>query len=96
MLGATCHHIDSRDWEEWEARAADLEADLRMQGRTVYRMPVGGSTVTGTLGYVSAMSEILDDEARLGLDFDALVMSTSENSCWQGPQIGDPGQPPKC
>ena len=55
MLGAACHHVDSRDWNEWEAEAAALETDLRRQGRTVYRMPVGGSTVTGALGYVAAM-----------------------------------------
>ena len=88
MLGATCHHIDSREWNEWEARAADLETDLRKQGRTVYRMPVGGSTVTGTLGYVAAMSEILDDEARLGLFFDALVMATSSAGTQAGLVVG--------
>ena len=37
MLGAACHHVDSRDWNEWEAKAAALETDLRQQGRVVYR-----------------------------------------------------------
>ena len=77
ILGAECHHVDSSDWDEWEARAAALEADLRRKGRTVYRMPVGGSTPIGTLGYVGAMSEIMDDETRLGVSFDTLVFATS-------------------
>lgn len=88
MLKATCHHVDSRDWHEWESRAAALEADLRRQGRAVYRMPVGGSTVTGTLGYVAAVSEILDDEARLGVSFDALVLASSSAGTQAGLIVG--------
>jgi 1-aminocyclopropane-1-carboxylate deaminase/D-cysteine desulfhydrase-like pyridoxal-dependent ACC family enzyme len=88
MLGATCHHVDSQDWNEWEARAAELETDLSQQGRTVYRMPVGGSTVTGALGYVAAMSEILDDEARLGRSFDVIVLTSSSAGTQAGLIVG--------
>lgn len=88
MLGADCHHVESQDWSEWEARAAALETDLRQQGQIVYRMPVGGSTVTGALGYVAAMSEILDDEARLGLSFDAIVLTSSSAGTQAGLVVG--------
>jgi D-cysteine desulfhydrase family pyridoxal phosphate-dependent enzyme len=88
MLGAVCYHVDSQDWNEWEARAAALETDLRQQGRSVYRMPVGGSTVTGALGYVAAMSEILDDEARLGLSFDVIVTTSSSAGTQAGLVVG--------
>ncbi len=88
MLGATCHHVDSQNWNAWEATAATLETDLRQQGRTVYRMPVGGSTVTGALGYVAGMSEILDDESRLGLSFDAIVVTSSSAGTQAGLVVG--------
>lgn len=88
MLGAECHHVDSRDWNEWEARAAVLETDLKQQGRNVYRMPVGGSTVIGALGYVAAMSEILDDETRLGVSFDAVVLTSSSAGTQAGLIVG--------
>ncbi len=88
MLGAACHHVDSRNWNEWEAKAAALATDLRQRGRVVYRMPVGGSTETGSLGYVAAMSEILDDEARLGVSFDALVMASSSAGTQAGLVVG--------
>lgn len=88
MLGAVCHHVESQDWHEWEFTAAALETNLRQQGRTVYRMPIGGSTVTGALGYVAAMSEILDDEARLVLCFDAIVVTSSSAGTQAGLVVG--------
>jgi L-cysteate sulfo-lyase len=88
ILGAECHHVDSSDWDEWEARAAALEADLKKKGRTVYRMPVGGSTAIGTLGYVAAMSEIMDDEKRLGVSFDTVVVASSSAGTQAGLVVG--------
>ncbi len=77
MLGACCRHIDSDDAEDLENEAAALEASLKRKGRIVYRMPAGGSTAIGALGYVEAMSEILDDEKRLGLHFSTVVFATA-------------------
>jgi len=88
MLGAECHHVDSGDWEEWEESAAALEITLRQEGRIVYRMPVGGSTAIGALGYVAAMSEILDDEKRLGLHFSAVVLASSSAGTQAGLVVG--------
>ncbi|MDD4869155.1 MAG: D-cysteine desulfhydrase family protein [Kiritimatiellae bacterium] len=88
MLGTECHHVDSGDWNEWEAKAAELEVSLRKEGRTVYRMPIGGSTAIGALGYVEAMSEILNDEKRLGLHFDAVVFASSSAGTQAGLVVG--------
>lgn len=88
MLGAKCHHVDSYDWDEWEARAAAIEADLRQKGRAVYRMPVGGSTMIGALGYVAAMSEILDDEKRLNLRFNVIVFASASAGTQAGLVVG--------
>ena len=77
LLDATCHHVESSSWDDWNKVAGQLEKTLTGQGHTCYRMPVGGSTPTGALGYAQAVSELIEDEKRLGLHFDALFMATS-------------------
>lgn len=88
LLGARCHHVDSADWADWEAAAESLELALKQQGRTVYRMPVGGSTAVGALGYVEAMAEIMDDEKRLGVTFDTVAFATSSAGTQAGLVVG--------
>jgi 1-aminocyclopropane-1-carboxylate deaminase/D-cysteine desulfhydrase-like pyridoxal-dependent ACC family enzyme len=88
ILGAICHHVDSMDWDVWESHAIALETALRQQGRNVYRMPVGGSTPIGALGYVDAMSEIMDDERRLGLQFSAIVFPSGSAGTQAGLVVG--------
>ncbi len=88
MLGAQCHHVASESWDEWEAQAAALEVTLQKEGHTVYRMPVGGSTAIGALGYVAAMAEIMDDEKRLGLHFSAVVFASSSAGTQAGLVVG--------
>ena len=41
-----------------------LEEQLRAQGRKPYVVPVGGSDATGTLGYLAATQEILDQAGK--------------------------------
>ena len=88
ILDAECHHVGSSDWDEWEIRAKEVEEELRLKGRKVYRMPVGGSTPTGALGYVAAMSEIIDDEKRLGVNFDSIVFASGSAGTQAGLVVG--------
>ncbi|MEJ2701729.1 MAG: D-cysteine desulfhydrase family protein [Sedimentisphaerales bacterium] len=84
LLGVTCHHVDSSDWDTWAEEAESLEARLASQGKKVYRMPVGGSTPRGAFGYVDAFAEIVADQARLGVEFDAIIHASSS----AGTQVG--------
>jgi D-cysteine desulfhydrase family pyridoxal phosphate-dependent enzyme len=88
MLGAEIHHVDSMSWDRWEAEAASVEAKLAEQGRKTYRMPVGGSTPIGALGYVQAMSEIMDDEERLGVSFGTIIHASSSGGTQAGLVVG--------
>jgi len=88
LLGATTHHVDSHDWDDWEEAALELEQRLKSEGRRVFRMPVGGSTATGALGYVSAMAEILRDQDNLGVRFDAIVHASSSAGTQAGLVVG--------
>ena len=55
------------------ARAHELAADLKAQGLKPYVIPVGGSNVTGALGYVDCAQELLSQFAEVGLDVSTIV-----------------------
>jgi len=88
LLGGACHHVDSPDWDRWACEAEGLERELTAQGRNVYRMPVGGSTARGALGYVDAFAEILTDQGRLGMEFEAIMHASSSAGTQAGLVVG--------
>ncbi len=88
LLGVACHHVDSSDWDNWACEAEKLEKTLTAQGKKVYRMPVGGSTPRGALGYVDAFSEIIADQSRLGVEFDAVIHASSSAGTQAGLIVG--------
>jgi L-cysteate sulfo-lyase len=88
LLGVTCHHVDSSDWDTWAKEAEKLEAELTSRGKKVYRMPVGGSTPRGALGYVDAFAEIISDQSRLGVEFDAILHASSSAGTQAGLVVG--------
>ena len=88
LLGVTCHHVDSPDWDRWAREAERVENELATQGKRVYRMPVGGSTARGALGYVEAFAEILADQERLGVTFDAIIHASSSAGTQAGLVVG--------
>jgi L-cysteate sulfo-lyase len=97
LLGVACHHVDSADWDQWARAAERLEKALTAQGKKVYRMPVGGSTPCGALGYVEAFAEILADQTRLGVEFGAIIHASSSAGTQAGLVVGQalagwPGQ----
>ncbi len=88
LLGVTCHHVDSADWDNWARQAEVLGQELTSKGRKVYRMPVGGSTACGALGYVDALSEIVADQGRLSVEFDAVIHASSSAGTQAGLVVG--------
>lgn len=54
-------------------RANGLAAELKTQGKNPYVIPVGGSNVTGALGYVDCAQELLTQFAEVGLDVPSIV-----------------------
>jgi D-cysteine desulfhydrase family pyridoxal phosphate-dependent enzyme len=88
LLDVSCHHLDSSEWDSWAREAEKLENELTSQGRKVYRMPVGGSTSRGALGYVDAFPEIMADQSRLGVEFDAVIHASSSAGTQAGLVVG--------
>lgn len=83
-LGATLHFAGSDDWADLEARADDLCAELRRAGRRPVVVPMGGSTGTGALGFVTAYLELLEQCGAAGLEPGALVLATSTGGTQAG------------
>ncbi len=77
ILGAHVHHVESMDWDEWNEAAQEIQGSLEARGRNVFRMPVGGSTCVGALGYVKALLELMEDEKRFGIRFSRIIHASS-------------------
>jgi D-cysteine desulfhydrase family pyridoxal phosphate-dependent enzyme len=61
VLGPQFVWCDADDYYGTEAAIDDACADLAKQGRRPYRMPIGGATAVGALGYVDAARELPKD-----------------------------------
>lgn len=77
LMGAVVHHVDSDDWSEWESSAGILADELTRKGRNVYFMPIGGSTVTGALGYVKCFTELISQCRNSGTEMDYIFHATA-------------------
>jgi len=58
LLGAEVMYVDSRDGRASAMRTAT--DGMRKQGRKVYEIPIGGSTALGSLAYLHAVLELLE------------------------------------
>lgn len=58
LLGADIVWSDASDYYATEAEIEAVCAQLEAQGRRPYRMPIGGASTVGALGYVSCAEEI--------------------------------------
>jgi D-cysteine desulfhydrase len=81
LLGATIHFCG----EEIRAEhSTALLQELRASGRKPYHTPVGGSTLTGALGFAEAARELKEQLESMQLQMDYIVFA----SCSGGTQAG--------
>lgn len=88
IFGATIKFIDSSKWESWEREAEILSEKLEKEGKKVYRLPVGGSTPIGALGYIQAFLEIMEQSQSNGVNIDTIVHATSSAGTQAGLVVG--------
>ena len=88
MFNAKIHNVDSEIWDDWENTGKNLAAELTKKGKSVYYMPIGGSSPIGALGYADAFFEILEDCEKLKLKFDYIVHSSTSAGTQSGLLIG--------
>jgi len=85
ILGANLHWIER---PQRAAKLAELDAQLRGQGRMPYLIPVGGSNGVGATGYVVAMCELMEQLRVCRRRVDHIVFGTSSGGTQAGIVLG--------
>ncbi len=77
LFGAHLHHQTTDDWDELSGALDALVARLTAAGRTPHRIPMGGSTGVGALGFVVAFAELMAQCDAAGIRPKAIVHASS-------------------
>lgn len=65
ILGCKTHVFDNGDWEVLYAHMEEIAKNLESAGKSVYRVPVGGSSALGAFAFFEAAKEISEDFASI-------------------------------
>lgn len=76
LAGANISFIGSTDRQVIIEEANRMTLELKGRGRQPYFMPVGGSVARGSLGYINAMSEILEYAEETSICFDDIILAS--------------------
>ncbi len=87
LLGAHLHFSGEKA-KGREAALLDLQEELNKSGRKTYLIPVGGSNLTGALGYISAMAELKQQLQELNWQPDYIFFASSSGGTQAGMHIG--------
>ncbi|PIC95373.1 D-cysteine desulfhydrase [Sporosarcina sp. P26b] len=92
LLGAEIHFAYNHDFDRsvmnqneanrvaGENRIRELVEYYESRGLNVYVVPRGGRCIPGTLGYTSAVKEIIEQEEQMNVKFDYVVTSVGSSS----------------
>ncbi len=82
LLGARVHILDAGS--DREAAMLELAEAVRGRGGRPYVIPLGGSNVTGALGYVACARELVAQADAIGLAVDGVVLAASSGGTQAG------------
>ncbi|MDY0256624.1 D-cysteine desulfhydrase family protein [Gudongella oleilytica] len=90
MLGATVRFITPEEYSSSRVEIMQEEADkLSVEGHKAYILPEGASNGIGSFGYINAFNEILEQEERMGIEFDAIVATVGSGGTFSGLLYGN-------
>lgn len=79
---------EGMDYEQIEAAIDETADRLEAAGRRPYRIPIGGATAVGALGYVRAAAELRDEAAEQFGDIDLVVVAAGSGGTHAGLAAG--------
>ncbi len=82
LMGANIHECEPS--EDMDAKGQVFADKLSAEGRKVYFIPTGGSSLIGVIGYMDCITEILAQSKALGIGLDAIFAASGS----QGTQAG--------
>lgn len=86
LLGTEVYMAESI--EERRAKAVEVVAKMRAEGVNVFEIPLGGALPHGVFGFATAMKEMLDQAAAMGIEFSHLYFSSSTAGTHSGMLLG--------
>lgn len=86
VLGSHIHW--NHDKSNWRKEIDKLQEDLKLKGLKPYFVPLGGSNPIGALGYVNAISEVLDQLKNIDVNINAMVLGSSSAGTQAGLLVG--------
>lgn len=90
MLGATVRFITPEEYSSSRAEIMKEEAyKLAGEGHKAYILPEGASNGIGSFGYINAFNEILEQEKKMGIEFDAIVAAVGSGGTYSGLLYGN-------
>lgn len=89
LFGATITTIPAENFTGFTEKIQALVADYQRQGLKAYAIPVGASNAIGNFGYLNSFYEILEDEKRLGINFDTIVCTVGSGGTYSGLWLGN-------
>ena len=88
ILGAQVRFVEASDFLEVDRAAYTLGSELEASGKRPYVIPLGGSTPTGSLGYVAAALEIAGQIQEMGIRVDTVVLANGSAGTQAGLALG--------
>jgi len=85
LFGAGIHFCTPEEYRESRDEIMKSMADkFDAQGRKCYVIPEGASNALGSIGYYSAMEEIVSQEKEMGVKFDVVVVAVGSGGTYSG------------
>jgi len=88
LSGAIITHIDTGDEEVLINAAMQKTAEISKAGKNPYYVAVGGSNAVGSLGYIRAFAEILEESEKRGIEFSRIIVSSGSAGTQAGLVVG--------
>lgn len=90
LLGAKIKFITKEEYKyNRKEIMEDIRKSLEVEGHKAYIIPEGASNGMGSLGYVNAMEEILEQEKQIDVKFDAIVVTVGSGGTYAGLYYGN-------
>lgn len=88
LIGVEVRFIDTGDYADIYAEMDRICDGLRAEGHKPYCVPVGGSVPLGSVGYVNAAHEAIEQAKAQGVVFDDIVCCTGSGGTHAGMDLG--------
>lgn len=86
LLDIKIHYVKTAG--ERDAKMQEVADQLSLNGYHPYIIPLGASNEIGCLGFVEAVRELKEQQEKMGIEFDAVVHSSSSGGTQAGLELG--------